>query len=218
MIKALILDFGGVVVTMPPDAPSACAAAEELGLPVERLMDDLFGHDDWHQVLVGVISEEEFTRRVHARFGVPYSPNHPSAVSRIFRDERLSTELLALADSLRGALRIAMLSNASTGLEEQILRNKFGILDRFDLIVNSSRVRMRKPEPAIYRLTLERLGVTPEEAIFVDDLAVNVAAAAALGIHAIHFQTEEQAIAAIRRCLEQQGIAQQTDRRAAQPA
>ncbi len=215
MIKALILDFGGVIVTMPPDAPSARAVAAELGLPVERLMDDLFGHDDWHQALVGLISEEEFTRRVHARFGVPYSPDHPSAVSRIFRDERLSTELLAFADSLRGSLRIAMLSNASTGLEEQILHAKFGILDRFDLVVNSSRVGMRKPDPAIYRLTLERLGVAPQEAIFVDDLPVNVAAAAALGIHAILFHTEAQAVAAIRQRLATEGFAPVVEQRSA---
>jgi putative hydrolase of the HAD superfamily len=201
MIKALILDFGGVIVTMPPDAPSARAVAAELGLPVERLMDDLFGHEDWRQALVGVISEEEFTRRVHVRFGLPYSPDHPSTISRIFRDERLSIELLALADSLRGSLRIAMLSNASTALEEQLLRGKFNILDRFDLVINSARVGVCKPDPAIYQLTLERLGVAPEEAIFVDDLAVNVEAAAALGIHAIRFQNEAQAVTAIRQRL-----------------
>ena len=47
MIKALILDFGGVVVTMPRDAPSACQVAGELGLPCDQLMAEVFGHEDW---------------------------------------------------------------------------------------------------------------------------------------------------------------------------
>jgi 2-haloacid dehalogenase len=48
---------------------------------------------------------------------------------------------------------------------------------------------MIKPDPAIYLLTLERLDIAPEESIFIDDSPGHVAAARALGIHAIHFTT-----------------------------
>jgi putative hydrolase of the HAD superfamily len=83
----------------------------------------------------------------------------------------------------------------------QILDEKLGILHRFDLVVNSARVGVKKPDPAIYHLTLERLAVAPQQAIFVDDMPENVAAAAALGIHAIHFEDQYQAVAAIRELL-----------------
>jgi epoxide hydrolase-like predicted phosphatase len=202
MIQSLILDFGGTIVTMPPDAPSACRLAAEFGIPCERVMPELLEHPDWKLALCGAIDAAEFDRRVHVRFGVAYDPTRPRALHRLFADETLSTDLLALADGLRrSGTSVAVLSNADDDLEERILRDKFGILDRFDLVVNSSRERLVKPDPAIYALTLQRLGVTAEQAIFVDDIPANVQAAARLGIHAIHFQDEEQAVEAIQRCL-----------------
>lgn len=202
MINALILDFGGTLVTMPRGAPSVCRLAAEFRIPCEHVIPELLEHPDWNLALRGEINAAEFDRRVHARFGVPYDPNRPRALHRLFADEVLSTDLLALADKLRrSGMRIAVLSNADDDLEERILRDKFGILDRFDLVVNSSRERLVKPDRAIYTLTLERLGVSPAQAIFVDDSAENVQAAAHLGMHAIHFKTELQAIESIRRCI-----------------
>jgi len=69
----------------------------------------------------------------------------------------------------------------------------------FEVIVDSAFVGMRKPEPEIYGLTLERLGggLEASDCVFVDDLEVNCEAAAALGMHAVRFVDSEQAIAAI---------------------
>jgi putative hydrolase of the HAD superfamily len=199
-IKALILDFGGVLVTMPHDSPSARRLAAQLALKPDQLMAELLGNGDWDRALVGAISAEEYDRRLHQRFGLPYDDRQPSLIFRWFADETLSDELLDLAASLRRPpdFQVAVLSNASTDLEQQILDQKLGILHRFDLVVNSARVGVKKPDPAIYHLTLDRLGVAPHEAIFVDDMPANVAAAAALGMHAIHFQDQRQAVAAIR--------------------
>ncbi|HSN75064.1 MAG TPA: HAD family phosphatase [Anaerolineae bacterium] len=199
-IKALILDFGGVLVTMPHDSPSARRLAAQLGVDPDQLMAELLGSSEWDRALVGEISAEEFDRQMHQRFGLPYDDRQPSLIFRWFADETLSDELLGLADSLRRLpdFQVAVLSNASTDLEQQILDEKLDILHRFDLVINSAREGVKKPDPAIYHLTLERLGVAPNEAIFVDDMPANVAAAAALGIHAIHFQDQRQAAAAIR--------------------
>lgn len=204
-IKALILDFGGVLVTMPHDSPSAQRLAAQLGLGPAQLMDALLGSGDWRLALVGEISAEEFDRRMHRRFGLPYDSSQPSLIFRWFADETLSHDLLALADSLRRppTFRVAVLSNAATDLEEAILDRKLGILHRFDLVVNSAREGVRKPDPAIYQRTLARLDVAPHEAIFVDDMAENVTAAASLGMHAIHFRDQGQAVAAIRQRLGQ---------------
>jgi putative hydrolase of the HAD superfamily len=202
-IKALILDFGGVLVTMPHNSPSARRLASQLGLAPDRLMLEILGNGDWDRALVGEISAEEYDRRLHQRFSLPYDDRQPSLILRWFADETLSHDLLDLAASLRRLpdFQVAVLSNASTDLEQQILGEKLGILHQFDLVINSAREGVKKPDPAIYHLTLERLGVAPHEAIFVDDMPANVEAAAALGIHAIHFQDQRQAVAAIRRIL-----------------
>jgi putative hydrolase of the HAD superfamily len=65
----------------------------------------------------------------------------------------------------------------------------------FEVVVDSAFVGTRKPEPEIYAITLERLGLPAEACVFVDDLEVNVAAARAAGMHGIHFRSTEQAIA-----------------------
>jgi putative hydrolase of the HAD superfamily len=172
-------------------------------------MAELLGSDDWNRALVGQISAEEFDRQLHQRFGLPYDDRQPSLIFRWFADEALSHDLLELAASLRRPpdFQVAVLSNASTDLEQQILDEKLGILHRFDLVVNSAREGVKKPDPAIYHLALKRLGVAPHQAIFVDDMPANVAAAAALGIHAIHFQDQHQAVAAICEILSYDTIA-----------
>jgi putative hydrolase of the HAD superfamily len=65
----------------------------------------------------------------------------------------------------------------------------------FDVVVDSAFVGSRKPEPEIYRVTLERLGVTARAALIIDDLEANCEGARALGIGAVWFQSTEQAIA-----------------------
>ena len=60
---------------------------------------------------------------------------------------------------------------------------------------------LRKPDKRIFKLILERLEVEPQEAIFVDDFAENVAGAAKSGLHTVHFKSREQAIAEVKRLL-----------------
>ena len=78
-------------------------------------------------------------------------------------------------------------------------RAKLPIDEIFELVVDSAFVGMRKPDPAIYALVLERLALPAEACLFVDDIDVNVDAARELGLAAIHFRDTEQAIARARR-------------------
>ena len=71
----------------------------------------------------------------------------------------------------------------------------------FDVVVDSAFVGSRKPEPRIYEITLERLGASPEEALFIDDVKVNCEGAQKLGIEAIRFRSTEQAIEEIEAAL-----------------
>jgi putative hydrolase of the HAD superfamily len=97
-------------------------------------------------------------------------------------DERV----LALIDRVRARYRVAMLSNATDALEAQ-LSERYGVADRFEVLGNSARLGVAKPAPAAFQAVLARLKLEPEEVVFVDDRAENIAAAAALGLHVIWF-------------------------------
>ena len=74
----------------------------------------------------------------------------------------------------------------------------------FDVVVCSGDVGLVKPDPAIFQLTLDRLGVAPDEAIFIDDSPGHVAAARALGLQGIHFTTAEALASDLGGLLEEQ--------------
>ena len=71
----------------------------------------------------------------------------------------------------------------------------------FDIVVDSAFVGTRKPEPRIYEITLERLGVAPAEAVFIDDVEANCDAARDLGMRAVWFRSNDQAIEEIEAAL-----------------
>jgi putative hydrolase of the HAD superfamily len=104
---------------------------------------------------------------------------------------------------LRGrGVRAALLTN-NVREWEPLWRAKLPEIDElFELVVDSAFVGIRKPDPAIYDLTLERLGgVSPEQCVFVDDLDVNCDAARALGMAAVRFVSSGQAIPEIESAL-----------------
>ena len=79
-----------------------------------------------------------------------------------------------------------MLSNATDALEE-LLAERYSVADRFARILNSARLGMAKPDPAIFEHLLQQLALPPGEVVFVDDRAENVTAAASLGMHVIWY-------------------------------
>ena len=103
--------------------------------------------------------------------------------------------------SLKGrGIRLAMLTNNVAEWEPR-WRSMLPVDEIFELVVDSAFVGMRKPEPEIYELTLERMGLTAAECVFVDDIDINCEAASALGMTGVHFVSAEQAIAEIEAAL-----------------
>ena len=100
------------------------------------------------------------------------------------------------------SMKVGLLSNMHPDMANYA-RKHFIWLKSFDCVTFSGEVRMIKPEPAIYEYTLRGLGVAAPEALFLDDREINVQAARALGIKAIHFQSREQ----LRNDLEAAGFA-----------
>jgi epoxide hydrolase-like predicted phosphatase len=101
---------------------------------------------------------------------------------------------------LRPRYRTAILSNAAAGgrREEQA---RYGFDAMADVLVYSYKVGIEKPDRRIYRLTCERLGVAPSEAVMVDDAETNVVAAREVGMRAVLFQSTAQAISHLEACL-----------------
>ncbi len=114
--------------------------------------------------------------------------------------------MIAFVRSLRvdRGLRSALLTNNVREWEPKWRSMLPEIDEIFEVIVDSAFVGMRKPDPAIYELTVERLGggVRAEDCIFIDDIDVNCATARELGMKAVQFQSTEQAVAEVESFLD----------------
>jgi putative hydrolase of the HAD superfamily len=200
VIRALISDFGGVLTTplsvgFLAYQQEAGVSLEELGRAMQRATE---AHGD-HPLFVlerGEISEREFARRLEEQLDGRFDLGR----LRELYFERLDPNpaMIAYIGALRErGLRTALLTN-NVREWEPLWRAKLPELDViFEVVVDSAFVGMRKPEPEIYELTLERLGdgVVAEECLFVDDIEVNCEAARLLGMRAVRFVDATQAIA-----------------------
>jgi FMN phosphatase YigB (HAD superfamily) len=98
----------------------------------------------------------------------------------------LDLSLVDYIRSIRPSCQTAIISNATDALRES-LTDTYPIVDDFDLIVCSAEEHLMKPADEIYFRTLDRLGRSPAEAVFIDDSEANVQAARRVGMAAIHF-------------------------------
>jgi putative hydrolase of the HAD superfamily len=200
-IQAVISDFGGVLTT--PLSNAFAHVQEEQGIPLEAL-----GMAMWRATQErdenplfplerGELSEAEFLAIVGAALSaeVGREVSMENFGERYFAQLRPNEEFIAYLRSLKQerGVRLAMLTNNVREWEAR-WRAMLPVDELFETVVDSAFVGMRKPEPAIYQLTLERLGLPAEACAFVDDVEVNCDAAAALGITAIRFVDTEQAI------------------------
>jgi putative hydrolase of the HAD superfamily len=192
-VDAVIFDLGGVM-TEPPfnhrtDVPPEYFSVIAFFLGEFRDHYHLTtGVHDLHLLEMGKISDEEFFDRMMARYveagNDPVDPREAQQV--VFGRGMVACG--AMADAVRqlraAGYKTALLTNISRE-GEGIFTKLFPVDELFDVIVDSSKVGMRKPDPEIYRLTCSRLGVAPERCLFIDDLLCNVEAADALGMQTI---------------------------------
>jgi putative hydrolase of the HAD superfamily len=199
----LICDFGGVLTT--PLQAGFLAYQEEAGLSLEELGSAMaraaeeHGENPLFTLERGEITEAEFWGRVQQHVGDGFD----LARLRALFFERLlpNPPMVDFVRELRGRdVRAALLTN-NVREWEPLWRAKLPEVEElFDVIVDSAFVGLRKPDPAIYTLTLERLGgVEPERCVFVDDLELNCDTARELGMEAIRFESAEQAIPELER-------------------
>ena len=198
-IRAVVFDIGGVLEITPPTGWVQRWEAYlhlQAGELDERLM------DVWRDGSFGIISEEDVKKRIGEI--MKFDRTHVEALMEDLWEEYLGTLNVELADyfaSLRPRYRTALLSNSFAGARQQE-QERYHFAELCDLLIYSHEEGVAKPERRIFELACERLGVQPEEMIFVDDVEINVAAAREFGIHAILFRENKEAIAAIQACLE----------------
>jgi putative hydrolase of the HAD superfamily len=197
-VDAVIFDLGGVIMRngsprdftqqYPDHDPTHIA---ELIMGPHHLDTD----HPWHQVERGEITFaqcREMTQQLLAEAGVtrPASPPKDSSASQSSFTFELNDDMVAFIHDLRDAhIPTAILTNNVREFRQWW----WPLLDfdaLFTTIVDSHEVGMRKPNPAIYQLTLQRLGVEATRAAFLDDLHANVVAASDLGLHGIHVEQD----------------------------
>ncbi len=207
-ITTVISDFGGVLTT--PLVQSFAAVQDETGIPFEQLGNAMAviaeneGKHPLYELEKGQVSEVDFLAKV----GDALEPElgHRPEMHRFreiyFEALHPNEPMIDLMRELKDdGHRMAMLTN-NVREWEPLWRAILPVDEIFELVVDSAFVGCRKPEPEIYELTLERLGgVAPDRCLFIDDADVNCEAAARLGMTAVHYRSNDQAIPEIRNAL-----------------
>jgi putative hydrolase of the HAD superfamily len=190
-IRVAVFDIGDVLFIGHPQTAFFARWARHIGIAPGRLRELLWYGPDIEEANVGAITAEEYCRRCAARLGSDEARVR-AIIEDAFSGERLNEELATYIWALRPRIQVvALTNNWSFG---RTLIERRGITGLFDLIVSSAEEGVKKPHSRIYEIMLERLGIIPEEAVFVDDSAENIEAARALGIHSIQFCSTEQTI------------------------
>ena len=198
MKKAVLWDFGGVILSSPFEAFNQFEAAH--GLPVDfiRSVNASNPHDNaWAKLERSDVSGVEFD----ALFAdeseeLGYRVPGAAVLGLLAGDVRL--EMVALLDQVKAAGYLtACLTNNVTGshADDDRSHEVAAIMARFDAVVESSKVGCRKPEPRFYEIACELLDVQPHECVFLDDLGINLKPAAAMGMTTIKVTSAAQAIA-----------------------
>jgi FMN phosphatase YigB (HAD superfamily) len=188
-VRCLLLDLGQVVIGI--DFTAFARRMRDLtGLEAGQLRETITGDGLAHRYETGLIDSAEFHREVcrRVRSNIPWAA-FLDAWNSIFVPEPLLPERMILSLARRNPLWA--LSNTNR-LHFEFVSANFPVLRHFTGFVLSYEVGFAKPDPAIYRLALDRAGVKAAEAVFVDDLAANVEAARALGIDAFQFLNPDQ--------------------------
>jgi epoxide hydrolase-like predicted phosphatase len=197
-IKAIIFDMGGVILRTE-DYTSRKALAKRFGMTCEELEMFVFTSPSSMQATVGKISDEQHWQNVWLELKVPKAEQ--ADFEKAFWDgDIVDQKLVTFLRSQKGKYSTALLSNAWTNARKT-LTYYYHCIDAFDMAIFSCEVGLAKPDPAIYRLVLDRLGVCAEESIFVDDIKVNIQAAVDLGFHGIQFHNTDDALAKIEELL-----------------
>lgn len=206
-IGTVISDFGGVLTT--PLIQSFMAFQDQTGISTETLgkamqaATDANGENPLFEMERGEITEvaflDQLTDALEPLLG--HRPEMHRFREIYFEALNPNPPMIELMRELKAeGYQMAMLTN-NVREWEPLWRSMLPVDEIFETVVDSGFVGCRKPESRIYKLTLERVAQPAETCLFVDDVLVNCEGARKAGLHAVHFQDNEQAIPEIRAAL-----------------
>jgi len=181
-IKTIIFDIGGVV-TRADFGAIYSGFARRIGIAPQIVIDYHGAHFD--DLLLGNITLKQFGDAMKKAGGNPNLDYEKVWVEEALKEREINTGLLEYIQKLRKKYRIGTLTNLTPTRE--LVDRETGIYSYFDYIVLSCEEHLKKPDPAFYRLALERASAAPEEAVFVDDQEKHLTAAEDVGICGIRY-------------------------------
>jgi putative hydrolase of the HAD superfamily len=190
-LKAVIFDYGEVLC-LPPTAEDVSTSARIAGVSPELFLKMWNRHRDPYDR--GDLSQEEYWKKFGEDVGKPLGDRQLKelAARDVVMWSRTNPSMVAWLENLTASgMKTAVLSNMHADMVKHA-RASFHWLTRVHCATFSAEVRLIKPEPAIYEYCLRCLGVAAPECLFIDDREVNLAAARAMGIHGILFESGAQ--------------------------
>jgi len=204
-VRAVVFDLGGVFLEGGPDRVRAFG--ERHGLTREawdRIREELFVTGDWwNRVERAELGLDEFSSELRSRVaaqGIEISLDQARnfmGMPGTDTESRLRPEIVDACRRLRACMPTALLTNNIREWHAS-WRRRVPADELFDVIVDSSEVGMRKPEPPIYRLVEERLGLPGSALLFVDDLGVNLKTAKSLGWQTVKYDDTARVLDILR--------------------
>lgn len=210
IFTTVIFDFGGVITASPFEAFNRLEA--ERGLPRDFIRRVNAADPDgnaWARFERAEIDAATFDTLFASEARALGHELEGEAVLAVLAGA-VRPAMVAALDTLKGAgLTIGCITNnvpsgkgAGMARSEELAAEVAAIMARFDHVIESSKVGVRKPDPRIYEMMCEALGVEPAACIYLDDLGINCKPAAQLGMHAIKVTSGEQALADLSAALE----------------
>ena len=194
-IEALIWDMGGVLLRTDDPEPRT-QLAHKYGMTRFELEDLVFNGSTGYQAQAGQVCEAIHWKHVMEQLGLELEHAN-DFLEKFFAGDRLDYRMVEYIRTLKATHRIGLLSNAFLSTR-RVVSELYRIMDAFHVSIFSAEVGLSKPDPQIYHLALQRIGVNASQAVFIDDLEANIEAACRIGLHVVHFINPEQTRLALK--------------------
>jgi putative hydrolase of the HAD superfamily len=199
----VMFDYGGVI-SQPPSAEDLALLAGVAGVSAPAFLAEYW---EWRRAYdLAELDAKGYWQQVGSGLARDFGGAEISELIRLDTASwlRLQAGTVALIEDLAAAGQpLALLSNAPDELAVAI--SGLPVAARFGHLIFSCQLKLAKPDPRCYGRALARLGAGPDEVIFIDDRAENVAGAAAMGLSSVHFTSPDQTRAAVTRRLAERG-------------
>ena len=202
MIKAILWDFGGVFTTSPFEAFARFERARNLPKDFIRTINSTNPDTNaWAQFESSAIDVDGFDTAFQAEAeALGHSVRGKDVLELLSGDFR--PRMVAALSACKEHYKVGCITNnmkkagegPAMAATDERAQTAAAVMAQFDIVVESSVEGVRKPNPRIYRIACDRLGVHPEESVFLDDLGINLKPARAMGMTTIKVLDEDQAL------------------------